>query len=147
MKCLGSASHGTAVWVTRFFRNQHSLRSESLCHGVIPGEQMLAGIDVDELVKQMWVDTGAELLDIITYMETSLMLASSKVIVIQSTRVDGVVSCSGLIFDEKFYPSGLTGRFLDELVKREGNHGKEESKGCRAGVGSGGRRRAIGCPR
>jgi hypothetical protein len=98
---------------------------------------MLTGYDIDELVTDLWA--GSELPGQIGYIETSLMLSSGKVVVIQSTRIDSVASCVGVVFDEKFYPSGLTGRFLDEFVKREGCHGKEESKGCRGRTCSGGR--------
>jgi len=127
MQFIGSASHGTAVWVSQLFRDKESLRSENLFYGVISGERMAAGYDIDDLVKDLW---SRVVLTFLQYMETNLMLSSGKAICIQSTRIDGVVSCVGVMFDEKFYPSGLTGRFLDEFVKREGCHGKEEGKSC-----------------
>lgn len=104
-----SVSHGSAVWSLQVLESMDSFRVIESRVGVLAGERIRFGVDVDSFVRDIWKACGTN-----GYMELRLMLCSGLVVEIDSIKKHGLRSqVLAVKFDQSFYPSGLKGRWVE----------------------------------
>lgn len=114
-----SATHGTAVWSLRILESMDSFRILESRVGVLTGERMLAGVDVDTFISEIWTATEKK-----GFMELRLMLSTGQLVTIESVNDSVGPQVLAVRFDETTFPSGLQGRWVDHLTGRQSKRTK-----------------------
>lgn len=114
-----SISHGSACWMARVLESIDSFKILESRVGVISGDKMLAGVDVDAFIADVWASVGLS-----GYMALNLMLVSGRVVKIDSLTDAAGCQVLSVRHDETTFPSGLTGRWVDSLIVQKPKRSK-----------------------
>jgi hypothetical protein len=109
-----AVTHGSACWTAIFLESLDSYKVIETRVGVISGDDLRDGVDVDSFIVGIWNAADAS-----GYMELRLMLCSGKVVTIDSVKDSAGCQVLSVRHDEKTFPSGLTGRWVDHLAGRQ----------------------------
>ena len=126
MKHFGQLSNGGAVWTAMFFNSQKSVKYDRIEIGEITGSELMSGVDIDQMIEQFWGQLKQS--DTCNFIEMYLMLISGKVVKIQSSFDGKRVRVLKVEFDRTTFPSGLKGRWVDDVLKEDSVSGKEGKK-------------------
>lgn len=118
-----SVAHGTAVWSLRILESMDSFRVIESRVGVLAGERMMAGVDVDTFIGEIWKSTEKN-----GFMELRLMLSSGQVVEIDSVNDSVGPQVLAVRFDESTFPAGLNGRWFDRFAVRSGRRSRTTAK-------------------
>ena len=114
-----SVAHGTAVWSLQILESMDSFRVIESRVGVLAGERMMAGVDVDTFIGEVWKATEKN-----GFMELRLMVSSGQLVTIESVNDSIGPQVLAVRFDETTFPSGLQGRWVDHLTGRQSKRTK-----------------------
>lgn len=109
-----SVAHGTAVSSLRILESMDSFRVIESRVGVLAGERMMAGVDVDTFIGEIW--TAAEKKG---FMQLCLMLSTGQLVTIDSVNDSVGPQVLAVRFDESTFPAGLEGRWVDHVTGRK----------------------------
>ena len=109
-----SVAHGTAVWSLTILESMDSFRILESRVGVLAGDRMMAGVDVDTVIGEIWKATEKN-----GFMELRLMLSSGQLVTIESVNDSVGPQVLAVRFDESTFPAGLEGRWVDHLTGRK----------------------------
>lgn len=109
-----AVTHGSACWMATFLESLDSYKVLDTRVGVISGNDIYHGVDVDSFISDIW-----NAVRLSGYMELRLMLSSGKVVTIGSVKGSTDSRVMFVRHDETTFPSGLTGRWVDHLTGRQ----------------------------
>jgi len=117
--CGNVVSHGSACWMAVFRESIDSHRAVQSRAGVISGEDLFHGVDVDAFVADLWASV-----ELYGSMELQLMLVSCNVVTIDSVRDAAGCQVLSVRYDQTTFPSGLTGRWVDKVFTEPRKRGR-----------------------
>lgn len=106
-----SVAHGTAVWSLRILESMDSFRVFESRVGVLSGERMRDGVDVDTFVGEIWQATEKN-----GFMDLRLMLSTGQLVEMDSVRDGAGWQVLAIRSDQRYYPSGLKGRWVECFI-------------------------------
>ncbi len=114
-----AVTHGSACWMAMFLGTMDSHKAIESRAGIISGDDLCGGVDIDAFIAGVWSSFGQS-----GYMELRLMLCSGKVVNIDSVKDATGCQVLSVRHDQTTFPSGLTGRWVDDLTGRQSKRSK-----------------------